>query len=685
MKRNSSVSNTLKELSQTDSGEIYKKLNIPENGLNDLQVEQSIEKYGRNIIEKSPKNSVLFRLARAFVTPFSVILFVLAIISLITDMLNHSEFERNIITVFIMFIMIILSGIIRFTQEIRAMKISNELIKLVNTNVTVIRNGKACKIPAADIVVGDEIQLNAGDKVPADIRLTQTKDFFVSQSVITGESSIIEKKASVLKAVPKSINGYENIAFQGAAVTGGIARGIVFAVGSNTVYGGFSPSDEERKNGFDKGSNSIAYVFIKFTAVLVPIVFVVNGLTKGNWITALLFSLSVAVGLTPEMLPMVINACLANGSYKMKSKETIVKNINAMQRFGSMDILCVDKTGTLTNDTVLLEYYMDILGNESKKTLDYAFLNSVYHTGLTNHLDSAILKFSEIPSLSGRFKELKSKYKKTDEMPFDYNRKCSSILVEMNGCNTIILKGGIDDVIKRCKYIEYKGKKMEAKSDLKADAHKITDEMINDGMKVLAVAYKESNNNSISPSDERDMILLGFLAFFDAPKSSAESAIKKLKDLNVKIKMLTGDQKGVSASIGKRLGMNANNIITGAEFDLLSENDAAKTAESVDIFSELSPSQKSEIIKILQENGHTVGFLGDGLNDLPAIIRADAGICVDTAAEAVNESADAVLMKKDLNVLEAGIKEGRKAFSNMSKYIKITASSNFGNICSIVI
>ncbi len=665
---------------------LYQDFGISGQGYNDRQVEESRQQYGSNILSGRASDTVLYRLRRAFINPFAIVLLVLASISFVTDVLLASNFSRNMTTVIIILCMLLISGIVRFIQEMRAKRVSDHLTKMITSDVLVHRNGKWVGISSTELVVGDTIRLFAGDRIPADIRLTTANDLFVSQSVITGESAILEKKSRNLSGKKAgSYAEYSNIAFMGSSVIGGTGEGIVLAVGQDTVYGGFSGVKTNIKNGFDQGANSIAWVLIRFMAILIPIVFVACGLTKGNWLSAFLFALSVAVGLTPEMLPMVISACLAKGSAAMGKKQTVVKNMNAMQGFGSMDILCVDKTGTLTGDVVLLEYYMDILGNESEKVLNFAYLNSFYHTGVNNHLDSAILKCKEMPGHGIHLQEFAVQHLKLDELPFDYERKFSSVLIKSDKENLLIIKGSLEDVCRRCKYFEYKGKRSAMGSDGLTSVHAIVDEILEDGMKVLAVAYKPLEQEWIDTKDEQDFILLGYLAFFDAPKHTAAAAIRKLRDLHVGIRVLTGDQKSVAVSICRRLGIETEKTLTGEELERLNDDEMPIRIERTTVFAELSPKQKVQILQMLQDNGHTVGFLGDGMNDLPAMVESDVGISVDTAADAVKESADVILLKKDLNVLEEGIKEGRKAFFNVSKYIKITASSNFGNIFSIVI
>lgn len=669
-----------------DIDTLYQDFHIPQQGYNAKQVEESRTEYGMNVLSGRASDTTLYRLRRAFINPFTIILFVLAAVSFLTDVVLASNFSRNITTSVIILCMLLFSGIVRFIQELRAKHVADHLAQMVSSTVLVFRNDKWKRISSADLVVGDKVRLFAGDRVPADIRLTSARDLFVSQSVLTGESAILEKNSDTLVCgQAQSYSDYRNIAFMGSSITGGTGEGVVLAVGKDTVYGGFSAEESRLKNGFDRGANSIAWVLIRFMAILIPVVFIACGLTKGDWLSAFLFSLSVAVGLTPEMLPMVINACLAKGSAAMGKKQTVVKNINAMQGFGSMDVLCVDKTGTLTGDRISLEYYMDVLGNECQYALDLAYLNSLYHTGVQNHLDDAILRYREIPGQKMHYEELERRHEKLDELPFDHERRFASILVRHGKENLLIIKGSVDEVYQKCSYIEHNGERRKIDANGYASVHAIVDDMLEDGMKVLAVAYKPLNQEAISRKDENGLILLGYLAFFDAPKRSAAAAIEKLHKLHVDVRVLTGDNKNVAISICRRLGIDTAHILTGAEMERLTDNEISIKLEYTTVFSELSPKQKVQVVQTLRANGHTVGFLGDGMNDLPAIVESDVGISVDTAAETVKEAADVVLLKKDLNVLEEGIKEGRKAFANVSKYIKITASSNFGNIFSIVI
>ena len=677
----------IKKYAYREIEDIYKELGVSSDGLTSEQVEIMREKYGSNTFAGQKNDTVLHCLRRAFINPFNIILFVLGVISLATDVFLASDFTKNATTAIIIFSMILISGTIRLIQELRAKNATHQLDRLIHETITVRRNGELSEIPAEDLTVGDIVLLSAGDRVPADIRLIKTKDLFISQAAITGESAISEKNSSSLRhSDSEPITQLDNLAFMATAVISGKGEGIVLAVGSDTLYGNFTKPDSEDKKSFQQGASSIALVMLRFVMVLVPIVFVILGITGGKWLVSFAFALSIAVGLIPEMLPMVITACLARGSLSMSRKQTIIKDINAMQGFGSMDVLCMDKTGTLTNESVLLEYYMDILGNESSEVLDFAFLNSFYHSGIHNPIDNAILACQSMPGRENHFAELLSRYKKTDEIPFDYTRKYISTLVtNSDSKNLLIMKGDVSHITNRCSHIMYRGEILPMENDKKQSVSSVVDEMLQDGMKVIAVAIKNvGEKNVITSIDENDMVLVGYLAFFDAPKKTAKDSVTALKRLKVTPKILTGDQADVAVSICRRVGISSKNILTGTDLDEITDVELGSIVEKTHVFAELTPSQKVRIVSALRQNGHTVGFLGDGINDILALCEANVGISVDTAVDAAKDAADVVLLQKDLGVLEQGILEGRKTFTNMLKYIKITASSNFGNILSIV-
>ena len=677
----------IKKYAYREVSQIYQELGASQEGLSSEQVEIMREKYGINRFPGQKNDTMLRRLRRAFINPFNIILFVLGIISLVTDVVLVSNFARNATTAVIIFSMILISGTIRLVQELRAKNASKQLNRLIHESITVRRAGEVKEIPAEELVVGDIVLLVAGDRVPADLRLTKVSDLFLSQAAITGESAILEKNAQALSySNSESLTQLENLAFMATTVISGKGEGIVLAVGKDTLYGSFTKEDPDEKQSFQKGANSIAWVMLRFIAVLIPIVFILLQITGGRWLESFAFALSVAVGLMPEMLPMVITACLARGSLSMSKKQTIIKDINAMQGFGSMDVLCMDKTGTLTNESILLEYYMDVLGNESGQVLDFAFLNSAYHSGVCNPIDNAILACQTMPGHEQHFADLLKQYQKEDEIPFDYTRKFVSTLVtDKNGNCQLIMKGNISQIVSRCSHVEFRGEILPMEKGGMQSVDSVVDEMQQDGMKVIAVARKEiEKQDQIIPTDENNMILMGYLAFFDAPKKTAKTSVEALKRLKVTPKILTGDQADVAASICRRVGISSESILTGVELDQMTDDELGKAVENIHVFAELTPGQKVRLVSALRQNGHTVGFLGDGINDIPALCESNVGISVDTAVDAAKDAADVVLLQKDLGVLEQGILEGRKTFTNMLKYIKITASSNFGNIFSIV-
>lgn len=677
----------IKKYAYKEISQIYRELGASSDGLSQTQIESMREMYGVNSFSGRKNDTMLPRLRRAFINPFNIILLVLGMISLATDVVLASDFARNATTAVIIFFMILISGTIRLIQEIRAKNASKQLNRLIHESITVRREGELREIPAEELVVGDIVLLSAGDRVPADIRLTKVSDLFISKAAITGESAILEKNAQVSSySNPESLPQLENLAFMATTVISGKGEGIVLAVGKDTLYGSFVKEDPDEKQSFQKGANSIAWVMLRFIAVLIPVVFILLKITGGKWLESFAFALSVAVGLMPEMLPMVITACLARGSLSMSRKQTIIKDINAMQGFGSMDVLCMDKTGTLTNESILLEYYMDVLGNESDQVLDFAFLNSSYHSGVCNPIDNAILACQTMPGHEQHFADLLIQYQKEDEIPFDYSRKFVSTLVtDKNGDCQLIVKGNISQIVTRCSHVEFRGEILPMEKNGMESVDSVVDEMLQDGMKVIAVARKKIEKQSqIIPADEEDLILMGYLAFFDAPKKTAKTSVEALKRLKVTPKILTGDQADVAASICKRVGIPSEIILTGAELDQMTDTELNEAVEKIHVFAELTPGQKIRLVSALRQNGHTVGFLGDGINDIPALCESNVGISVDTAVDAAKNAADVVLLQKDLGVLEQGILEGRKIFTNMLKYIKITASSNFGNIFSIV-
>ena len=679
----------IKKYAYREAAQIYKEIGASSDGLSREQVEEMREQYGANSFAERKNDTMVCRLRRAFINPFNVILFILGIISLVTDVLIASDFARNASTAIIIFTMILISGAIRLVQELRAKNAAQQLDRLIHESITVRRGGELIEIPAEKLVVGDIVLLSAGDRVPADIRLTSVTDLFISQAAITGESAILEKTCRTLSySSPETLTQLENLVFMATTVISGKGEGIVLAVGKDTLYGSFAKPESEDKKSFQRGANSIAWVMLRFIAVLIPSVFVLLGVTGGNWLESFAFALSVAVGLMPEMLPMVITACLARGSLSMSRKQTIIKDINAMQGFGSMDVLCMDKTGTLTNESILLEYYMDVLGNESGKVLDFAFLNSYFQTGYKNLMDFAIIhKTEEAEEEDPRLLDLSENYVKVDEIPFDFTRRrLTTVVQDKKGKTQMVTKGAVEEMLSICSYAECDGTVQPLTAEIRKRILDTVNDLNDKGFRVLAIAQKSNPSpvGAFGVKDECEMVLLGYLAFLDPPKESTADAIKALKAHGVNTKILTGDNDKVTRTICKQVGLKVRNMLLGSDLDQMTDAELARAAESTDVFAKLTPDQKSRVVSVLRENGHTVGFMGDGINDAAAMKAADIGISVDTAVDVAKESADIILLEKDLMVLEQGIIEGRKTYANMLKYIKMTASSNFGNMFSVL-
>ena len=675
--------------------DIKEYLNINLSGLTEDEVDESRDKYGSNKVKKEKKKSIPERLAEAFINPFTVVLICLAVVSTVTDiifpilhMFGNTKKDFNPVTVIIILTMVFVSGVLRFIQESRSGDAAAKLLAMITTTCTVTRQNKShIEIPLDEVVVGDIVYLSAGDMIPADVRIIEAKDLFVSQSSLSGESEPIEKLAIVCEK-KDNITEYTNIAFMGSNVISGSAAAIVVSVGDNTLFGSMTSAiaTESVETNFTKGVNAVSWVLIRFMLVMVPLVFVINGVTKGNWISAFLFAISIAVGLTPEMLPMIVTSCLAKGAVSMSKKQTIVKNLNSIQNFGAMDILCTDKTGTLTQDRVVLEYHLNIKGDEDSRVLRYGYLNSYFQTGYKNLMDLAIIQRTEEEEANdSQLLDLSENYKKIDEIPFDFSRRRLTTVVQ-NRAGTIkmVTKGAVEEMLAICSYAEYNGNVEPITNDFRKKILDTVDDLNVKGFRVLAIARKDVEKQSCSVDDECEMILMGYLAFLDPPKESAAGAIKALKEHGVRTKILTGDNEKVTKTICNQVGLEVRNMLLGGDIEKMDDEELKKVAEVTDVFAKLTPSQKSRVVSVLRENGHTVGFMGDGINDAAAMKVADIGISVDTAVDVAKESADIILLEKDLMVLESGIIEGRKTFANMIKYIKMTASSNFGNMFSVL-
>lgn len=666
-------------------------------GLEPGKVEENRSEYGSNKVTREKKKTLPQRLAGAFINPFTAILFCLALVSSFTDMIfpHFSLFgcvpkDFDCLTVVIILTMVFLSGTLRFVQESRSGNAAEKLLAMITTTCTVTRKGREmAEIPLDEVVVGDIVHLSAGDMLPADVRILDAKDLFVSQASLTGESEPIEK-IPMVNETRDAITDYTNIAFMGSNVLSGSASAVVVTVGDHTLFGSMASevAHEAVETSFSKGVNAVSWVLIRFMLVMVPLVFVANGITKGDWLSAFLFGISIAVGLTPEMLPMIVTTCLAKGAVSMSKKQTIVKNLNSIQNFGAIDILCTDKTGTLTQDKVVLEYHLNVNGEDDLRVLRHAYLNSYFQTGYKNLMDVAIIqKTEEEEADDPQLVDLSEHYVKVDEIPFDFaRRRLTTVVQNRDGKTQMVTKGAVEEMLSICSFAECDGKVRPMTKELKSRILATVDDLNEKGFRVLAIAQKSNPSpaGAFGVTDECDMVLMGYLAFLDPPKESTADAIKALKAHGVTTKILTGDNDKVTRTICKQVGLKVRNMLLGSDLENMSDQELAKAAETTDVFAKLTPGQKARVVSVFRENGHTVGFMGDGINDASAMKSADIGISVDTAVDVAKESADIVLLEKDLMVLEEGIIEGRKTYANMIKYIKMTASSNFGNMFSVL-
>lgn len=669
---------------------IYSYFESRKEGLYHAEAVERLKQVGKNEIASEKQNNWFTMLIKAFINPFIGILMFLALISIVLDVLLAAQEDREWMTVIIITSMVIISGLLRFQQEWKSKRASEALQKLVTNKVSVFRKGYEMFVDVnfTEIVPGDVIFLSAGDMIPADVRIIEAKDLFVSQSSLTGESDAVEKTSELTKQPPKtgSVIELSNICFMGSNVISGSAKAIVVTTGNNTYMGTIAKGivGVRAQTSFDKGINKVSVLLIRFMLVMVPFVFLVNGITKGDWLQAFIFAVSVAVGLTPEMLPMIVTSNLAKGAVKMSKHKTIVKNLNAIQNFGAMNILCTDKTGTLTHDKIVLERYLNMAGEEDVRVLRHAYFNSFFQTGLKNLMDKAILSHTEELG----FHNLEKEYSKIDEIPFDFTRRRMSVVVEdKKGKCQIITKGAVEEMLNICSHMEINGKIIEIDKALHLSVISDTLHLNKEGLRVLAVAQKSwvAKDYSFGVTDESNMVLIGLLAFLDPPKASASGAIKQLHEYGVEVKVLSGDNEGVVKTICRQVGVDTQYTLLGHEIEDMSDAELVQNISRVKVFAKLTPMQKTRIIRLLQEKGNTVGFLGDGINDAAALRQSDIGISVDTAVDIAKESADIILLEKDLMVLEEGVLEGRKIFGNIMKYIKMTASSNFGNVFSVMV
>ena len=669
------------ELSRLEPADVAAKLQTSTSGLTEAEAEARLKLYGPNQISQTQHRGAFHLFISIAANPLNALLLTLAIVSsLIGD-------TRAAIVIAVMVVLAVTTG---FIQEHRSSQAAERLRTMVKTHASAKRctadnTGTFVTIPLETIVPGDIIRLSAGDMVPADVRLISAKDLFINQSTLTGEAMPAEKhcEADTRNATPPFERS--NLCFMGASVVSGYAEAVVMVTGANTEFGRLAETITQAREltSFDKGINRFTWMMIRMIMVMVPAVFLINGLTKGNWLEALLFAVAVAVGLTPEMLPMIVTVNLAKGAMAMADKKVIVKRLHAIQNFGAMDVLCTDKTGTLTQDQILLKRHTDILGEENDRVLEYAYLNSHYQSGLQNLLDIAVLEHADI----GKHLHLQHSYEKIDELPFDFTRRrLSVVLSREDGSHLLICKGAFEEMLSISSHCEINGEVLPLDPSHLAAAKAETKRLNEDGFRVVAVAYKELDlsQRAFKIADESDLTLIGYIAFLDPPKDSAKAALAALKDAGVRVKVLTGDNEIVTRKICRDVGLGTPRIVLGSEVAAMPQEQLDALVDEVDIYAKLSPEQKALVIKALHNRGHVIGYMGDGINDSAALKAADVGISVDTAVDIAKESADIILLEKSLMVLYDGVIEGRKVFGNINKYIKMGASSSFGNMFSVL-
>lgn len=687
----------LKAVAKGEKAFYFTLLNSSTEGLSSQEVAERQETYGLNIVIREKTPSWFIQLLKAFVNPFTGILIVIALISLFTEVLTAIPGRRDYNTVIVIGVLVLISSFLHFWQEFRSNRAAEQLKRLVSSTALVKRKqeGKN-ELDFKEIVPGDIVLLSAGDMIPADCRIIESKDLFISQAALTGETMPVEKREiTVPDADAKSLLELDNICFMGSTVVSGAASIIVVNTGQHTYFGSISRTMTEKRTetSFDKGINQVSRLLIRFMLVMVPVIFLINGIIKQDWLEAMLFAIAVAVGLTPEMLPMIVTTNLAKGALSMSRKKVIVKRLNAIQNIGAMDILCTDKTGTLTMDKIVLETYLNIYAERDKEVLKWAYLNSYHQTGLRNLMDAAILEHMEVEDHI----HADTDFEKVDEIPFDFERRRMSVILQQrDGKHLLICKGAVEEMLDLCSHAFDPGEDKELhiekdqvvwlNSALREKVSHTSQQLNEDGLKVLLVAIKEFDERELTYSveDEKDMTLAGFIGFLDPAKPSAKPAIEELHQLGLEIKVLTGDNELVTKKICKDVGVPVANIILGHELDQLTDTELSDQINQVSIFAKLNPLQKSRIVGVLKAKGHTIGFLGDGINDGPALREADVGISVDNATDIAKEGADIILLEKDLMVLRGGVIYGRRTFGNTIKYIKMATSSNFGNMFSML-
>ncbi len=676
-KEDNELLNKYSEISKKTGEEVLKEYNTSENGITENKATELLEKNGPNVVVKNEKKSRLYFLFNSFKDKFIIILIILAVIN---------YFLSDALSTYIILGIAVISALIRYFQDYSVYKFNQELKAKMYTTTNVVRGEKEKEIRVEKVVPGDIVHLSAGSMIPADIMLIDSKDLFVNQSVFTGESVPVEKVAQNTNDA-KEIFSIPNICLMGSSVVSGRATGVVIDTGFTTYLGRMSKEVETKKEptNFEKGMNNITKMLIRYMLVVSVAVFVIYGFIRKDWLEAILFALSVAVGITPSMLPMIVNVNLTRGTKVLAKKKTLVKNINSIQNLGAIDVLCTDKTGTLTEDKIVLQKYIDVNGNEDTSILEYAYLNSYFGTGMKNLVDRAIIIYGNEKNV----KEIVNDYTKIDEIPFDYTRKRMSVVVKSNKNNgyRMFTKGALEEILKVCTKVKYNGHVNELTPEMVEIVEQKAKEYAVQGMQVIAIASKREYRgvNVFNVSDEANMTFIGFVAFLDPAKKDVKSTLKKLKNIGITTKILTGDNPYAANNICNLVGLENKETLLGTDIDKMSDEELAKKVEEVNVFARMNPLQKERVVKQLKNNGHVVGYMGDGVNDSPSLHIADVGISVNTATDIAKEAADIILLERSLKVIYEGVLEGRRVYGNIIKYMKMALSSDFGDVFSIVI
>ena len=665
--------------------DFVKENNINVNGLSSKKAQEQIEKYGLNEVSQSKPKKWYNYLFQSLFTPFNLILLGIILVLIYTDIVLTDP--PNYANIIVITILILISTLLDFFEVYKSNKAAEKLKKLVEVKTTVYRNGKEVKVPLKRITIGDVVRLSAGDLIPADLRIIESKDLYVVQSSLTGESDAVKKSAvSELKSENdiEDVTDLDTICFMGTNVMSGTGKGVIIKTADDTYFGKVAHTIQEGKpeTAFQKGIESISKLLIKFMLVLIPITFLINSF-KHDTLVAFTFAVAVAIGITPLLLPVILSSSLAKGAVNMSKKKTIVKKLDSIQTFGAMDVLCTDKTGTITEDRIVLEKYLDIKGEEDERILKHTFLNSFFQTGLKGNIDEAVIKRAKEKGLQ----ELTSKYRKIDEIPFDFSRRRLSVIVTDGTKKQMITKGAVEEILNICTMVDYKGEVSPLTSEIKQNIKRISKSLNEQGLRVVAVCQKNDIGEikNFSVKDETKMVLMGFIGFLDPPKESAKKAIQRLNKDGIRVMVLTGDNEYVTKAICDKVNINTDKIILGNKLDKLSDAGVLRLLKKTNVFAKLSPIQKARIVRILKENGNIVGYMGDGINDAPSLNNSEVGISVDTAVDITKETADIILLEKDLDVLTDGVIEGRKTFANLLKYVKMAVSFNFGEVLSILI